>query len=131
MLSEKSSKFLLSIIGIVMILGAMVRIFATKSLFQMFYMDHLWSDHAYFSYIYKVLGAFVLFTGVTLILISINIDKYQFIIKTYRYLFLVIGIVMIYAGIDSGINIIFYLPDFIFSFLLSMILFFIRFKKFN
>jgi len=122
-LSTKKASRILMVLGVLMVLGGLIRILAGKNTFEIVYMGHLWSDHPYFIYIYKMLGAFVLIIGVTFIVISTNTYKYQSLIKTWRYLFLMIGIVLIGAGIYSGIHLFFYIPDCVFFFLLSFLLF--------
>jgi hypothetical protein len=109
-----------------MILGGIIRIFANQWLFELVFMGHLWSDHPYFLYIYKVLGAFVIFTGISFLAISKNISQYQLLIKAWSLAFLIIGIVMLFSGLFAGLHIIFYLPDFVFCFVLALFLFMIR-----
>ena len=123
LMSPKTYKLLIFILGVLMTLGGLIRIFANQMLFELFFMGQLWSQDPYFIYIYKVLGAFVSFTGASFIVVSFNISKFQSLLKTWSIMFLFIGVVMIFAGFLSGIPLFFFLPDFLFCFLVAILLF--------
>jgi len=69
------NKTILRIIAIMFIFGGVVRLFANQYLFEAFGMDSLWPGHPYFIYIYSVLGAFVILTGLIVCAITFNMKK--------------------------------------------------------
>jgi len=123
-LTARAFKTVIQILGVLMVMGGLIRVLANQNTFDLIYMGHLWSDHQYFIYIYKVLGAFVIFTGASFIKISTDIHKFQSLLKAWQYLFIMIGLIMIFAGFASGIHPVFFIPDFIFCFLIGALLFF-------
>jgi hypothetical protein len=105
-----------------MVFGGCVRIIADQSLFTFFRIEVLWTDHDYSRYIYKVLGAFVICLGVFLFVIVERPSRYAPLIRIFSAGFLLIGLVMSIGGILSGLSLIHYLPDFIYCFLVSVLL---------
>jgi hypothetical protein len=98
---------------------------AGETTFRLFGMTILWSDHFYFVYIYRVLGAFVILTGLLLFVIATNLETYRPVLVVMKFGFLLIGITMLLAGYLTGLPVLFYAPDFIFCFALSLYLHFI------
>ena len=118
----KSRKVILKIFGVLMILGGLVRLFAGEQLFALAGISALWSDHPYFLYIYKVLGGFVILSGATILIISVDIARFLPLIKAWGFLFIVVGAVMTWSGASLGLLLPWYLPDILFSFLTATIL---------
>ncbi len=91
-------KKILQTISVLFIIGGVVRLFANRKIFALFQMEELWTDHLYFIYIYRVLGAFVIFTGLILFTISKNLKLYSTIFPALSVGFIIIGLVMIVSG---------------------------------
>jgi hypothetical protein len=121
-ISESYFRITLKIASIALLFGGIVRVFATRELFSVFMMDELWIDHAYFEYIYRVLGGFVILTGMIFYGFSINPHKYKTLIKLSGFGFLVIGIIMTATGFIVNLPLHFFFPDFVFSVLLGTFL---------
>ncbi len=115
----KHRKKILQIISLLFIFGGIVRLFANKKVFEIFLMKNLWVEHSYFIYIYRVLGAFVILTGLILYTVSGNIKKYLSLLNALTWGFILVGLVMTVAGYLLRLPLIFYLPDFIFCFIIS------------
>lgn len=127
----KSQIKILQILSFFIIFGGIVRVFANKTLFAVFQMEALWTDHLYFIYIYKVLGAFVILTGLLIYAILKNPGLYKNLMPTLSAGFVIIGLVMSVSGILLGLPFIFYFLDFIFCFLLAWLFFDLKRKLFN
>lgn len=123
MFKVSTKKIIFRILSILFIFGGAARLFANRQVFRSFLIEELWSPHIYFVYIYRVLGAFVLFVGFTLFIISKDPSHYAKIIKTWSLGFLLIGMVMLFAGYFLRLSLIYYTPDFIFCFILATIFF--------
>lgn len=119
----------MKILGLLMIFGGLVRLFADEHLFGLAGILTLWSDHGYFIYIYRILGSFVMLSGVTLFIFSGDIERYSPLIIAWAVIFTLIGSIMIWAGISNSLSFIFFLPDFLFSFLTALILFLVAYRK--
>jgi hypothetical protein len=119
---------LLRILGALLILGGLVRIFASKALFEKMWMGELWDDHAYFLYIYKVLGAFVVLVGMIIYVISFRLNEQKNLLSALSYGFILIGLVMALTGFMAGLPLLFYILDFIFCFLLAFTFYWIKTK---
>ena len=115
----KSRKGLLQLLSVLFIIGGVVRLYADRALFELFRMGALWVDHPYFIYIYKVLGAFVILTGLVLFAISKDPGKYSLLYHTLTSGFVLIGLVMLVTGIMIKLPAIFYFPDFLFCFIVA------------
>ncbi|MCB2219946.1 MAG: hypothetical protein KQI35_06080 [Bacteroidetes bacterium] len=113
---------ILKLIAALFILGGVIRLMAGESAFGLFGMTNLWSDHFYFVYIYRVLGAFVILTGLLLFVIATNLEKYRPVLMVMKWGFLLIGMTMLLAGYFTGLPVLFYAPDFVFCFALSLYL---------
>jgi hypothetical protein len=105
---------------VLLILGGAVRLIADKATFQSFLIGELWSPHQYSIYIYRILGAFVVFTGVMLMVISQDVQRYAKILKVWSGGFFFIGVVMFIAGLVLGLSFVHYAPDFIFCFIVAI-----------
>jgi hypothetical protein len=114
------------IIAFLFILGGVVRLFANKALFAIFQMEKLWTDHLYFIYIYRVLGAFVIFTSIILFMISKNLKQYTALLPGLSVGFLIIGLVMLISGRLLNLPLIFYVLDFLFCFLIAWLFYDMR-----
>lgn len=126
----KKDKIIFRVISLALIFGGLVRLIATESIFELFGMASLWTDHSYFKYIYKVLGAFVIFMGMLMFSISRDIEKYIGIFNTFKWGFVVIGLTMLITGYLVHLPLVYYAPDFIFCFTIVIYLqIFIIFKK--
>ncbi len=82
-------------------------------------MGELWVEHTYFVYIYRVLGSFVILTGLILYAISIDLRKYTDLYSVMSIGFVLVGLVMMVTGITSKLALIFYFPDFVFCFFVA------------
>lgn len=119
-------KGLLRVISVLFVLGGAIRLFAGRTMFRVFGMEALWSDHAYFIYIYRVLGAFVILAGLTLLTISRDPERYSVLFRVFAAGFGLMGVVMLAAGVMVGLPVEFYLPDFVFCFILAAFLYHMR-----
>ena len=115
----KKQKIILQILALMFVMGGLVRLFANEFTFEIFGMKDLWVDHKYFIYIYRVLGAFVILTGLLLFSISRSIENNLHILNTMKWGFLIIGMTMTIAGYYIRLPLLFYVPDFIFCFALA------------
>jgi hypothetical protein len=109
----------LQLLAILFVFGGIVRLFANKKIFEIFMMKNLWVDHTYFIYIYRVLGAFVILTGLILFTISRNIKKYSSLFNVLTWGFILVGLVMAVAGFLLNLPVIFYFADFLFCFIIA------------
>jgi hypothetical protein len=82
-------------------------------------MEGLWVDHMYFIYIYRVLGSFVILTGLVLFTFSKNLEKYSELRFFLAVGFAIVGLVMLVTGIFSKLPLIFYFFDFVFCFIVA------------
>ena len=119
----KKYKLILRTIAIMFIFGGVVRLFANQYLFEAFGMNSLWSDHPYFIYIYRVLGAFVILSGLMVYAITFIKREDRRLINAMAYGFLLTGLTMAISGYFSGIHIGFYITDFLFCFIVAFFLF--------
>lgn len=120
----KRWRSVLIFIGILIASGGVVRLFAGEKLFEMAGISTLWSDHPYFLYIYRTLGAFVIFAGVSVIIAATDIYRYLMMVRIWSVVFLFTGTVMLFSGFISSIPVVFFLPDIIFSYSVAVLLFF-------
>ena len=116
-------KIILRIIAVMFIFGGVVRLFANQDLFEAFGMDSLWSDHPYFIYIYRVLGAFVILTGMMVYAITFIISENRRLMNTMAIGFIITGLTMAISGYLTKIHIGFYITDFLFCFVVAYFLF--------
>lgn len=101
------------------IFGGLVRLFATEVTFEIFGMKNLWVDHKYFIYIYRVLGSFVIFTGLLIFSVSRSIENYSNVLNTMKWGLIIIGTTMTIAGYYVRLPLLFYAPDFMFCFAIA------------
>lgn len=123
MIKQRALQIGLKLISVLLILGGLVRLMATRPIFQSFMIDELWVSHPYFLYIYRVLGAFVVFTGVTMFVMSQEPARYVRLLRLWGICFLFIGIVMFIAGNMLHMSLLHYAFDFIFCFIVSGVCF--------
>lgn len=120
---------LLRVIAALFVLGGLVRLFANQALFEIFRMETLWAGHPYFLYVYKVLGAFVILTGMIIYVISFRLQEQKNLLSALSYGFILIGLVMALTGYMAGLPLVFYIFDFIFCFILAFIFYRIKTKS--
>jgi len=117
----KTHRTILKIVSLFIVFGGIVRLFANETVFSVFGMNDLWTNHAYFIYIYRALGAFVILTGLIIYTISRDINKSLNILNTIKWGIFFIGLTMLISGLLVNLPIIFYFPDFLFCFLISIL----------
>ena len=118
----KNEKVILQIIALMLVFGGLVRLFANENIFEIFGMNDLWVDHMYFNYIYRVLGAFVIFAGLLFFSVSRNIEKNINVLNVMKWGFIIIGTVMTIAGYYVQLPLLYYAPDFLFCFAIAVYL---------
>lgn len=119
MIKKGVLEIVLKFVSILLVLGGFVRLFATRQTFQSFMIAELWASHPYFLYIYRVLGAFVVFTGVTMFVMSQESARYTRLLTLWGLCFLFIGIVMLIAGHMLHMSLLHYAFDFVFCFIIA------------
>ncbi|KPK99572.1 MAG: hypothetical protein AMJ90_09335 [candidate division Zixibacteria bacterium SM23_73_2] len=117
----KKSKTLL-VISILLVIGGLVRLAATQTLFEFFGMENLWSGEPFFIYIYKILGVFVIWTGIILFICSKDLIKYKSIIKGSILTLFLFSVVSLWTGFSVGLKLRYFLVDSFFSLFLIIIL---------
>ena len=115
----KNQKVILQIISLMLVFGGLVRLFAGESTFEIFGMKNLWIDHKYFIYIYKVLGSFVILTGLLIFSISRSIENNLTVLNTMKWGLIIIGTTMTITGYYLRLSLLFFAPDFIFCFVIA------------
>ena len=121
-----AKKNVLLIISLLFMLGGIVRLFANESIFGMFQMAHLWTGDPFFIYIYKLLGAFVLWVGVMLFVSSKDVIRYKGIIRGSILGLLLFFVVSLWTGLATGLGLQYFLVDSIFSLFLVVLLYIIQ-----
>lgn len=114
----------LLIISILLMAGGIVRVFAHKELFKMFVMEHLWVDHPFFIYIYKLFGVFVIWIGILFFICSKDLTRSKPIIRGSIIGLILFFLVSLITGLWTGLEIQFFLVDSLFALFLALFLFF-------
>ena len=109
---------LLRFVAVSLLVGGAFRIFATRSLFRAFGIGDLWVQTPYAKYIYRVLGGFVVLSGILLMVVSGSLQSNRRLLKGYALGFAVIGAVMLVTGLTSVLPLRYYLPDPVYCFLI-------------
>jgi len=107
----------LRILGALFIVGGVVRLLANRSMFAIFRMENLWLDEPYFIYIYKVLGGFVVTTGLLLFVVS-SVRA----VRAVKYGMVLTGSVMFVTGWWSGLPPVYYLIDGVFCCMVALVM---------
>lgn len=110
----------LQIIAFMFIIGGLVRLVADKETFKLFGIEKLWLDNNYHIYIYKVLGAFVVFMGLLMFSVAKNIHQNLNVLNTIKFGLIFIGATMLITGYVVKLSFVYYAPDFIFCFLVAL-----------
>ena len=119
---KSGTGILYRVLGIFLLFGGLVRIFAGRKLFEVAGIGSLWSDHAYFQYIYRSLGGFVLLTGLSFVAVSSRYHLNRKLIFAWAAGFIIIAAVMLFAGIKYDIPLLFTIPDILFCLATAVIL---------
>ena len=114
---------LLKVISVLIVFGGLVRLVANRQTFQSFMIEELWVPHPYFIYVYRILGAFTVFTGITMFVTSHDPIRYVRVLRVWGFCFLFISIVMFIAGYSLHMSFLHYAFDFIFCFLIALVCF--------
>jgi len=110
----------LRILSILIIIGGLVRLVANAQTFQSFMIGELWMSHPYFIYIYRMLGAFVVSTGVTMFVIAHDPVRYARILRVWGFCFLFVAVVMFLVGYFLRMTFVHYAFDFTFCVLIAL-----------
>jgi hypothetical protein len=116
-------RIIIRVIAVTLLLGGLVRIFASKAVFELLGMAGLWVDRPYAVYIYRILGTFVVLVGLVLLVISRDPDKNRELLKVCAGGFLLLAVVMITAAVSVHLPLRYYLPDPVYSLVLAVVLF--------
>ncbi len=112
---------ILSIVSILFIFGGIVRILATRTLFDLFFMGELWIEQPFFLYIYRLLGAVIVWLGIVFLICSKDLSRYRALIQGSiigAFLFLATSLV---TGFMSGLQMRFFIVDGIFALFLVVL----------
>jgi hypothetical protein len=109
-------------LALLFILGGTARIIANQNMFAAFGISELWVDDPYFVYIYKVLGAFVILTGLVLWFLGAKPGTGSDSARPVKWGMIVIGFVMLGTGLSQGLAAKFYIVDVAFSWLVAILL---------
>jgi hypothetical protein len=112
----------LRVIAVTLLFGGTVRVFATRRLFEAFGIGELWPEQVYAIYIYRVLGAFVIFAGIVLLLLARDPGKHAEVVRGCAVGFFFIGLVMIVTGLALSLPVRHCLPDPAYSFVIAGLL---------
>ena len=121
-----TKKTILLIISLAFLLGGIVRLFAGECTFRFFQMGHLWSEEAYFVYIYRLLAVFVIWAGLILLVCSRDIIRYRGVIVVSMLALFLFFVVSLLVGFAAGLGLRFFLVDSIFALLLVVLLYVIQ-----
>lgn len=110
------------ILACLFILGGIVRVVATRRVFSAFGIGNLWVDHVYFIYVYKVLGGFVILTGLVLWSLAGEGRPARKGIRAMIWGMVVVGLVMLGTGLSTGLAPEFYLVDVAFAWFVALVL---------
>jgi len=113
-------------ISLLFMLGGMVRLVANEGVFRIFAMEHLWSGDPFFVYVYRLLGAFVVWMGILLFVASQDIIRYRGIIRGSMLGLFLFFIVSLWTGLATGLGLHYFLVDSIFSLFLVALLYIIQ-----
>ncbi len=122
---------ILKIVSIFFILGGIIRLIANEKVFQIAGIGSLWIDKSYFIYIYKVLGAFVIFCGLIFFAVANNPAKYFSLLETIKWGILIIAITMLISGLYVNLPVLLFAPDFLFCFVVAYLIYLIQKKTGN
>lgn len=121
-----NKRTVLLIISMLFMLGGIVRLFAGECTFRFFQMGHLWSGDAYFVYIYRLLGVFVIWAGSILFVCSRDVVRYRGVIVASILALILFFVVSLLIGFGTGLGPKFFLVDSIFSLILVVLLYVIQ-----
>jgi hypothetical protein len=121
--NNKALQLTLKVFSVFMIFGGTVRLFAGRTMFESFLIGELWSSHPYFIYIYRVLGAFVIFAGIVVFVIARAPLRYDQLLKACGLCFSVIACVMLLGGLLLRMSLLHYAFDVTFCVILTWLCF--------
>ncbi len=111
------------ILACLFILGGIVRVVATRRVFAAFGIGSLWIDQVYFVYVYKVLGGFVILTGLVLWSLAGEGGEGRKSARMMTWGMVVVGLVMLGTGLSTGLAPRLFLLDVAFVWLVALVLF--------
>jgi uncharacterized membrane protein len=120
---------LLKVSSIFVMIGGLVRLLANQQTFQSFAIGELWAFHPYFTYVYKILGAFVVYAGITMFIIARDPVRYTTILKAWGFCFLFVSMVMLVAGYTLHMSFAHYGVDVIFCLFISVVCFSLGYRR--
>jgi len=123
------SSTILRLMAALFVAGGLVRLIAGQRIFALGGIGELWVDDAYFVYIYKVLGAFVILTGLLLWSVSSPGKHQRSTLAALKWGMALVGLVMLAGGWAAGLPLVYYAPDFIFAFAVALLLHRVQAKR--
>ncbi|UCD05856.1 MAG: hypothetical protein JSV98_01070 [candidate division WOR-3 bacterium] len=121
--NNKAPQFTLKVFSVFMIFGGTIRLLAERRIFESFLIGELWSSHPYFIYIYRVLGAFVIFAGIVVFMIARAPLRYKQLLKACSLCFIFIACVMFLGGLLLRMSLLHYAFDVTFCIILAWLCF--------
>lgn len=123
MKGNRALRFIFRILAVLTIFGGVVRLFAGRDTFESFLIGELWMYHPYFIYIYRVLGAFVIFSGIVLFVLANQPYRYRSLIRTFGLCYAFIACVMLLSGLLLKMAFLHYAFDFAFCIVTAWVCF--------
>ena len=126
MKGNRTLQFALRILSALTIFGGVVRLFAGRNTFESFAIGELWTSQPYFIYIYRVLGAFVIFLGIVLFVLANEPYRYRSVIRTFGLCFAFAACVMLLSGLFLKMAFLHYAFDLAFCMVVAVVCFAIQ-----
>lgn len=105
---------ILRAVAVLFIGGGTVRLLANQAVFTLAGMGDLWVDAPYFVYVYRVLGAFVVLTGLTLWSLAAEVGSTRRGVLFAELGLGLAAVVMLVTGWHTGLPARFYVVDVVF-----------------
>lgn len=116
----------LLIISLLFMLGGVGRLVAGEGVFRIFGMAHLWLGEPFFVYVYKLLGVFVIWMGMILLVCSRDLIRYKGVIRASILGLFLFFVVSLLVGFATGLGIKFFLVDSVFSLILIALFYIVQ-----
>jgi hypothetical protein len=101
-------------VAVLFVAGGTVRMLANQAVFSLAGIGELWVDAPYFVYVYRVLGAFVVLTGLYLWSLAVEGGAARHGVRAVEWGLGLAAVVMLVTGWHTGLPARFYVVDVVF-----------------
>lgn len=122
----KVKEIVLNAFAYLLIIGGILRIFATQSTYDTLRIGYFWVENDYFIFINRIMGGLILLSGFLFISVARDLVRFKYVLGGYSLGLLVLVVIIAFSGYMLDLPFYSYIADVVFFGLIGSFCLYIR-----